>query len=251
MILAEKSSEAADWLNSFTPFSISHGVILMAFAAITAFVASLGRRWRGGARQFRLEQSLGAAGLAFWLFSTIWQLLPANFDFAESLPLHVCDWLGLIAPLALMTGARRLRTLVYFWAMGLSTQSLLTPVVREGPLTAAFWIFWINHSFIVGAAIYELIARDLRPTWADYRSAVMWGVVYLSIILPFDLAMGVNYGYVGRGKPEQATIIDALGPWPGRLALLIPLVCLALFLPLAPWLAVRRWRRPAVAAATS
>jgi uncharacterized membrane protein YwaF len=69
----------------------------------------------------------------------------------------------------------------------------------------------------------------------DYGIACAGAAAYVAIILPLDLAFGWNYGFVGPSKPEVLTLVDALGPWPERLALIVLLVAGAMALALLPW----------------
>ena len=59
--------------------------------------------------------------------------------------------------------------------------------------------------------------------------------LYASIIMPLNYVLDSNYLYL-RHKPEQATLIDLLGPWPWyilSLALLAVSVAVVLYLPFA------------------
>jgi len=60
------------------------------------------------------------------------------------------------------------------------------------------------------------------------------------LYLPLDVAFGFNYGYLGKSKPNGTTMIDALGPWPGRVVVIVGLVALVMALMTLPWEVVRR-----------
>jgi hypothetical integral membrane protein (TIGR02206 family) len=129
---------------------------------------------------------------------------------------------------------------MYFWGIGLCTQGFLTPDLQDGPAKVGFWGFWLAHYSIVGGAIYDVAARGYRPIWHDYRLALGAGAVYIALILPLDIALGVNYGYVGRSTPGQATLVDVLGPWPWRVAVMLGLAAMAFALLMLPWSIMRR-----------
>jgi hypothetical integral membrane protein (TIGR02206 family) len=139
------------------------------------------------------------------------------------------------AALLLATRWNALRPIVYFWGFALSTQALITPSLSEGPAIYPFWFFWTTHGIIVGVALYEVFARGYRPTPRDYGIACAAAALYVAIVLPLDLAFGWNYGFVGPSKPEARSIVDALGPWPERLAIIVILVAGAMALLLLPW----------------
>lgn len=220
-------------LTTFTQFSPLH----LATAGLLGFAmgaaAVLGRKWRGTHRELRLR--------SIWCwFSLIWQIAhvaywawPTRFNLAESLPLQLCDVAAWVAPLALLTQKRSLRAVLYFWAIGLSTQAFFTPVLNEGPAYPKFWFFWIGHTQIVGSAIYDVAALQFRPKFKDFLIGTLANLAFFAVVMPINLVWNVNYGFVGNVTPEHTTLIDELGPWPLRLAwiaLLVHGIMLALWL---------------------
>ncbi len=203
-----------DWLDTFASFTAAHLVTVAILALAMAFSCGIGRTWKDGEPRFRAAWAFFIIGWQSW--HVVWWLLPERWDLAESLPLHVCDLAAWIAALALLTQHRTLRTMLYFWGIGLSTQAFFTPVLSEGPGHLIFWFFWIGHTQIVGSAIYDVVVLAYRPSLKDLRTALLISVAYAAIIFIFDWAVGANYAYIGPSKPEQRTIIDALGPWPLR-----------------------------------
>lgn len=225
----------SDSLLTFHAFSAMHGVVLVTFAVVTALVCALGRRWRGTGGLARAERAAGALMIVLWLAATAYWLVPANFRIEEALPIHMCDLTGLIAPLVLLTGRPALRALLYFWGLGLSIHGMLTPVLADGPAHPQFWLFWLTHSAIIGTAVYDLVVGGYRPDRRDWMLAIGWCAVWLLVVLGVNLSLDVNYGYVGSVTPERPTIIDQLGPWPGRVFIMIGAV-LGLFTTMwLPW----------------
>jgi hypothetical integral membrane protein (TIGR02206 family) len=235
---------APDALHSFHAFTASHAVVLGAFAFVTATACAIGVLGRGTAWLRRTEISFGVAMLALWLVTTLYWMLPPNYTLEEAIPIHMCDVTGVIAPLVLLTRRRTLRTLLYFWGLGLSIQGMLTPVLEEGPAYMRFWMFWLTHASVIGVAVYDLVARRYRPGFRDCVVAIGWCAVWLVLVLAIDLWLGVNYGYVGNVTPERPTVIDNLGPWPIRVYKMTVAV-IALFVTMwLPWgIAARRHAR--------
>jgi hypothetical integral membrane protein (TIGR02206 family) len=112
---------------------------------------------------------------------------------------------------------------------------LFTPDLLDGPARIGFWLFWANHFAVVGAALYDVIARGYRPTWRDFAIAVRLGLAYVAIVLPLDVALGLNYGYLGRSRAGQPTLVDVLGPWPWRVPVMIGLAAGVMVLLMLPW----------------
>ena len=226
-------------VDSFEPFSALHAGILLLFAGATAWLIFAGRRLAPPARS-RLDRNLGLVMIALWVVSNGWWLLPPRFDAARALPLHVCDITSLLAGIVLLYPRRSLRALLYFWGIGMSLQAIVTPEIAFEPDTMWFWIFWMSHAGIIAIAIYDIVARGFRPTWADFRLSVLAGLVYLAVVLAINIALGFNYGYVGNARPGEASIIDFLGHWPQRVVLMVALVIGLMALLMAPWHFARR-----------
>lgn len=189
-----------------------------------------------------LEQGFAVYYLLQWLIFHGWRLLPANFNPAWSLPIHICDILALLMPLAVIWRTRFLMAMLYFWGIGLSLQAILTPDLGAGPLSLIFWIFWLDHMAIVGVAMYMVIVHRFRPTLRDLGWAVKAGLVYLAGILPINVVFNFNYGYLGQGRPNQPSLIDWLGPWPWRVGVMVALAWLVMILLLMPWEVARQYR---------
>ena len=227
----------------FQPYSAMHAAVVVVFVLTTACFVWLRRRWSESPRAGKLDRALGISALIIWLAYKLYVWLPGVRAMEYSLPLQMCDVTGLIAPLALLSGRRSLRAILYFWGIGLSALAFITPDLHEGMTTGRFWLFWLSHAAIVGSALYELAGRRFRPDWRDWRTPVVAATVYLALVLPFDVLTGFDYGYVGRPAPGQPAILDALGRWPGRVAVQAVLVAAELALLLLPWELFRRLSR--------
>lgn len=203
------------WSETFEEWSLAHGLAVLWSAGVVA-VAIFIRRGPMSAGAVSMDRLLGVFMLLAWIAQTVWWALPAQYQASESLPLHVCDIASLAAAFMLLTRVRLLRTLVYFWGLGLCSQAYITPTLNEGPARPAFWLFWLNHLLIVGTAVYDVIARRYRPSWGDYGWAIGLLLVYGIALIPLDGMTGWNYGFVGPCEPDTPTLLDVLGPWPWR-----------------------------------
>lgn len=247
---------------TFRLFGAVHGAVVVASAVVVAALVVVGRRWRGTPRGRALDRGLAVACLLAWVFANVYWVLPGNFHRGVSFPLHVTDVVGLAGPVTLWVDARRAgsgfrrlaRVILYFWGFALTTQAFFTPDMdsTHGVATVPFWTFWLGHLAIIAAAVYDVAVRGYRPTWRDYGLAVAAAVVFFGVLIPFNAALGVNYGFVGPSQPKQRTLINALGLWPRRLLIILPLGAVALALPMAVWEFVTRARnyalpRPAAA----
>jgi hypothetical integral membrane protein (TIGR02206 family) len=150
---------------------------------------------------------------------------PLHVDWSVALPLQICDLAGILAVFALLTRSRLLRTILYYWAIGLTTQAFITPVLGYGPLYLRFWLFWLSHLTVTATAIYFLAAEGYRPTWRDFGIATLVMLAYGAVVIPLDVAYGFNYGFAGKTLDlGTRTILDYLGPWPLRLVFIFLII---------------------------
>ena len=222
-------------LHQFQPFSLTHIAIVGVLATIWGCIITWGLRHQDTKQLFKVEKRLAQLYLFLWIVVHGWWLLPANFTPASSLPLHICDLVGLILPLALIWRKRCLLALLYFWGIGFSLQGLLTPDLAMGPISLLFWIFWLYHASIVGTAVYMVIVHRFQPTRRDYGWAIKAGLIYVACIVPVNTIFGFNYGYLGNQLPGQPSLLDWLGPWPWRVGIMIALAWVGMTLLMMPW----------------
>jgi hypothetical integral membrane protein (TIGR02206 family) len=222
-------------VSTFRPFSFQHAAVIFVFAAACTLAIRSARRAKPGTR-VRVEHTVGWLSLMLFLIvnTELW-LFTDRFDAKQSLPLHVCDLALVVVPIVLIRSTRVARTVLYYFGLGLSTQGFFTPDLEEGPEQWEFWSFWLLHFAVVGTAVYDLGARRFRPRWRDFRDAVIVGLAYVALVLSLDVAFDWNYGYVGAVKPEKPTLIDALGPWPWRVGIIMAMTAAVFALMTVPF----------------
>jgi hypothetical integral membrane protein (TIGR02206 family) len=232
---------ASEW-DAFVPYSILH---LAAVSICALLVAGLVVTGRSLAEQQKaaLRRGLGLFAIVYWVTYNIWWNRH-GLDPATGLPLHICDLNGLVAPLALLTGKRWLRATLYFWTFALTLQAFIQPALTLGPASPVFWWFWAAHTIVLGCAVYDLAVLGFRPQWRDLGRAYAASALYVAVIVPIDLLLGANYGFIGNPPPgvKIPPFVEALGPWPLRAIIVVVLGALAFALLVLPW------RRPAATA---
>ena len=222
-------------MNRFVPFGAAHLGALGVTAALSVLLVHLA--WRatpaaGRALRLALAAALliaTAATLAHWRGAlSVWDVLP----------LHLCDFLILVAAFALVTLRPVAAELLFFWAGG-TALAMLGPDLQSGFPSWTFVSFFALHGLVVVAAVVVTFGFDRRP-----RDGAPWRVfaltnAYAIVVGLVNAAFGTNYLFLRR-KPDGATLLDWFGPWPVYL-FVAEGVALALFLALdAPFRAARR-----------
>jgi hypothetical integral membrane protein (TIGR02206 family) len=221
-------------LETFAPYGALHLVSVGGCLAVIAALVAAGRSSRA-AHERKFRRALGVFGLAYWLSYNVWWNWH-GLDPATGLPLQICDINGVIAPLALLTLDRWLRATLYFWAFALSTQAFIQPALQFGPATPLYWWFWAQHTIILGYAVFDLVVLGFRPDWRDLMRAYGSGAIYLAIVVPVDLALNADYGYLGDLAADRIPpFVAALGPWPERAVIVVVLAALAFVIAEMPW----------------
>lgn len=227
-------------LETFAPYGALHLVSVGGCLAVIAGLVAAGRHSRA-AHERKFRRALGVFGLAYWLSYNIWWNWH-GLDPATGLPLQICDVNGVIAPLALLTLDRSLRATLYFWAFALSTQAFIQPALQFGPATPLYWWFWAQHTIILGYAVFDVAVLGFRPDWRDLLRACGSGAIYLAVVVPVDLALNADYGYLGDLDADRIPpFVAALGPWPERAIMVVVLAALAFVIVELPW-QIRRKR---------
>jgi hypothetical integral membrane protein (TIGR02206 family) len=224
----------------FRPFSLTHACTLLCITLIIALAVAYGRNRKEQSKPTDFERALAFANIAVWIASHGYWQMPERFDPVTTLPLQMCHITSWIASAVLLTRHGTLRAILYFWAFALCTQAMITPSLVNPPTSPIFWAFWFLHGFVLLAAIYDLTVRAFRPTWRDYCLACAASAAYVAVVLPIDLALGANYGFLGKSTALHPSIIDLLGPWPQRLLIIVPLAALAMLVVMLPWVIARR-----------
>jgi hypothetical integral membrane protein (TIGR02206 family) len=199
-------------VDRFVLFGVHHLAALGAVALAAVVLVALARRTTGTsalAMRYGLAAALllcTAATLGYW-----WRrgfLSPLDL-----LPLHLCDFLILVAAFALLTLERTSSELLLFWAGTGTVLAMLGPDLQSGFPSWAFVSFFLLHGLVVVAAAVVTFGFGRRP-----RDGAPWRVfaltnAYALVVGVVNLALGTNYLFL-REKPHGRTLLDWFGPWP-------------------------------------
>ncbi len=167
---------------------------------------------------------------------------------AENLPFHLCDLALLIGAATLIRRDARLFQILYYWGLAGTLQAVLTPDLPFGFPDPRYIVFFLAHGLVIVAIGFAVIALDLRPTlggamWA-LAAANLWALL---VAAPVNALLGTNYLYL-CAKPAQASLMDALGPWPWYLFALEIVGLISFLVYYVLWALVSRLGRKASAA---
>ena len=153
----------------------------------------------------------------------------------QHLPLHLCGASIMLSCLVLIFHSYRAYEITYFWALGGAIPALIMPDVEYSFPHPFFVMFFTGHGLELTAVMFATIAMGFRPYRGSIARAIWATIIYAAIVAPLNYILDTNYLYL-RHKPEQATLIDFLGPWPWyilSLAAIAVLAAIVLYLPFA------------------
>ena len=224
----------------FEAYGPSHqGALLLLVVGVVAIVL-LGRRLRGTEAAERWGRILAVAVLSVTVPLQVLYFTPAYWDLEKTLPLQLCDLASIVAVYALWTRRRWAAAVTYFWGLTLTSQAIITPDLGADFPDPIFVLFWAMHLLVVWAAVYLVWAMGLAPTWRTYRTAVALTAAWAVTVYVFNVVVDTNYGYL-NAKPNAASALDLLGPWPWYV--LNEILIVAAFWALITWPWARRSRR--------
>ena len=213
---------------SFTAYSLPHIIALF----ILLGLALLLYRYRIPLRDESKGNWVRYGLLALLALSEItlnmWYVTQNRYDIADTLPLELCSISLYMSILMLLLNSRGLFQIVYFIGIGGAAQALLTPALSYGFPHYRFIEFFVAHMAIILAVLYMVWVEQYRPKLRSVFMTMLFLNVLLIVISTINKLTGGNYMFLSR-KPETASLLDALGPYPWYI-LSLELVALAMFL---------------------
>jgi hypothetical integral membrane protein (TIGR02206 family) len=144
----------------------------------------------------------------------LWNYATGQWTVQTMLPLHMCSILVFLSAYLLVTGNYGIYEFIYFLGIAGATQALLTPDAgRYGFPHFRFFQAIISHGAIVTTAVYMTTVEKFRPTWRSLVRVMAWTNIYMLAVGVVNAVLGSNYLFIAR-KPETASLLDILAPWP-------------------------------------
>jgi hypothetical integral membrane protein (TIGR02206 family) len=239
-IVCDETTELMELFSTqrqFSAYGPSYWAVIAVFVIGAALLVWIGRR-QSESQARRHGRILSVLTAAIYGSTLIYSLIPPTIG--RSVPLRLTDLATVAAAYALWSQRHWPFALTYYWGLVLSTQALISPVLK-GPDFPHYQFlgFWGIHLLVVWAAIYLTWGRRMRPRWRSYRFVVVVTVVWAAVTFAFNSIAGTNYGFL-NGKPATATLLDALGRWPLYVFTAAALILIVWALMTWPWERTRR-----------
>lgn len=222
-------------LHPFSLFSKAHlltlGVILILCILVFVFRKTLEKR---GRREFLCVL------LALLLFITdawqqLWLVHEKAWSLKTALPLQLSDLAVIVAILMLLFKSHWLFQFIYFAGLGSSIQAILTPDLNRFSFPHFQYIeFFISHGGVILACLFMIVAFGHRPSVVSLWVTFLIVNVYGAAVFFLNKYLNANYLYIMK-KPEGASLLNFLGPWPWYLLSLDVVMILTFYLLYLPF----------------
>jgi hypothetical integral membrane protein (TIGR02206 family) len=189
----------------------AHLFILGAVPALAAILAVVQRRLPNGFRGLRI--SLAAVLLLDTALYYGHMATHGPITFPDHLPLELRDASLCLTIIALFTLNRAVFDLVYYTALAGASMALLTPNICEPFPSISTVQFFVAHGLVVAGVLYLVWSKQARPRPGSVGRAMLAVNLFAAVIGTFDFIFKTDYMYL-RAKPQNASLLSLLGPWP-------------------------------------
>lgn len=150
----------------------------------------------------------------------LWNLSIGEWSIQAMLPFHLCSILVWLSAYMLITKNRLIYEFAYLIGIAGALQAILTPDLGpyEFPHYRYFQTF-ISHGLIIISALYMTLVEGFRPTWGSVKRVAIYGNIYFLFVFVLNFIIGSNYLFIAH-KPETASLLDVLPPWPYYLVII-------------------------------
>lgn len=224
-------------LDSFRIFSREHLLTIGIILALIVLLFTIRKllQEQGKKQLFRFS-------LAFLLFTSeacyqLWLVYENAWSVKKALPLQLSDLAVILAIVMLLTNSFKLFQFMYFAGLGSSIQAIMTPDLGRYSFPHFQYIeFFVSHGGVVLACLFMVVAYKYRPTFPGMWMTALIINLYTGFVFLLNKWLGADYLYIMK-KPENASLLDYLGPWPWYLLSLELVMIVSFYLLYSPfWL---------------
>lgn len=233
---------ASNGENPFVLFGPAHALTLLLVVLVGVALPLAVRRVAAGGVERAVAAGLAVALLGHVVFNMWVRVQWYGLPLVQHLPLHLCGLAVLLVAWVLARRSYSAFEVAYFWATGGTVQAILTPDLQQGFPSPLYVNFFVGHGLVIVGVVYAIVVYGFRPTLRSVVKTAAVTLACMAVIAPLNVVLGTNYLYL-RHKPEGASLIDYLGPWPWYIAALVAVGVLSCLVYYAPFALLAWWSR--------
>jgi hypothetical integral membrane protein (TIGR02206 family) len=215
---------------AFEPFSPEHLIGIMLAAAIVIGIIVFRRKLRMEVCNRAVRYGLAAFFVSCEAALYVWYAVTDNWGL-QSLPFQLCSIMMWLSAALLLTRSRKLYEITFFIGILGAVQALLTPNLDAAFPQFRFFQFFLAHGAIIGASVFLTAVEGYRPRLSSMFKAIGWLHVLAVPAAVTNYFTGSNFMFLTR-KPDTASLLDLLAPWPWyllQLEIVTLMLCSLLF----------------------
>ena len=198
----------------FEPWTVQHALPVFLFLILGWWSIKSGRRSWSDDQKWRYPFLFSLTLPASILFWIAYRTATGQFDLSTDLPFHMCNFLTFFVPFIFLKKRHHLFFgIIYFWVLAGTFQAVITPGLDQAFPHFHYFRYWLIHCGLVVLVLYAVLVLEYRPTWKDIRNAFLAMNGLFLLAYAANILFDANYLYTMR-KPETASLLDYLGPWP-------------------------------------
>ena len=145
------------------------------------------------------------------LLFKIWNLAFGKMSLSYSLPLYLCSLALFVCAFMLITKNKTSFEIAYFWGLGASVQSLITPALYDFDFPHfRFFEFFIAHGAVVASIFFMIFIEKYRPTIVSVIKVMVITLVSAILIYFINIFLNTNYLFLIE-KPDTTSLLSFIG----------------------------------------
>lgn len=145
--------------------------------------------------------------LDFWYIST------EQWSLKSSLPLELCSIASIMCGIMLLTKNRNLFEMFYFIALAGAIQAILTPDLYFGFPQFRYIQFFFDHFLLISAPLIMIWLYDFKINHKSLIKSFLTINGIAAVVFFMNTILSANYMFLNH-KPNSASLLDFLGPYP-------------------------------------
>ncbi|MFD3449707.1 TIGR02206 family membrane protein [Microbacteriaceae bacterium 4G12] len=220
-------------LEPFVPYSKQHVIVLLLIGLGMYFLYQFQDLLRQEQWNMMVRYTIAFLFIGSEIGLDIWQVKAGIFRLSTSLPFELCTISLLLASIMIITKSYRLYEIVFFTGIIGASQAILTPNLQYAFPHFRFIEYFIAHGLLILSPLFMTWVEGYRPTFQSIKRTMLFLNALLPIVLFVNYKTGGNYMFLAH-KPETASLLDMLGPYPYyiiSLEIVAFIACLILYIP--------------------
>jgi len=183
-------------VNQFEPFSLNHLIPLLLIIVGVYLIYLFRNKLAESNNEKTMRYAIATFAILLEVSFQSWQMYYGVWNFAESLPLHLCRLTNYLGIIAMLTKSYRIFEIAYFWCLG-GVVSILFPDILHGTDRYRYYHFMTSHILFFYMYMYMLFVLKFELSFKSFKKSyfTLLGLV-LFIIIPINNIFDMNYMYL-------------------------------------------------------